>query len=205
MAQGNGQLVMKTHRESRFKGFWSGVLHWVYFVPLRKHTYAWNQFIIWGSFAGGLMCLLGLAIGVWRFSPRARFRQKRQPSHSAYSGMMRWHHYAGLLFGLVSFTWVISGAFSVNPFGMFSSGRGGLTREQREILTGGRLKLESVSVDALRAGKVLAFEPPWRLGIEQHDRAVGEELAHVADQPLLHDRIDARERLVEQHKARSAD
>jgi hypothetical protein len=47
---------------------------------------------------------------------------------------MRWHHYAGLLFGLLSFTFVISGAFSVNPFGMFSGTP--VTREQREAVTG---------------------------------------------------------------------
>jgi hypothetical protein len=129
----------------------SGVLHWVYFTPIRKHTYAWNQFIIWGSFAGGLMCLTGLAIGIWRLSPSGRFRQKRQRSHSPYSGLMRWHHYAGLLFGVVTFTWIISGAFSVNPFGMFSGG-GGLGREDRQALTGGPLTLESVSLEDLRAG-----------------------------------------------------
>lgn len=152
VSEGTGEIIMKTDRASRFKGFWSGVLHWVYFVPLRKNTYAWNQFIIWGSFAGGFMCLIGLATGIWRVSLSARFRQKRQPSHSPYAGLMRWHHYSGLLFGLVSFTWIISGAFSVNPFGMFSSGRGGLNRQQREVLTGGPMKLELATVESLRAG-----------------------------------------------------
>src|SRR5262249_4504403 len=134
VAESTGEIIMKTDRASRFKGFWSGVLHWVYFVPLRKHTYAWNQFIIWGSFAGGVMCLTGLLTGIWRFSSSARFRQRHARSHSPYAGWMRWHHYAGLLFGLFTFTWIISGAFSVNPFNMFSSGRGGLSRQQREIM-----------------------------------------------------------------------
>ena len=65
---------------------------------------------------------------------------------------MRWHHYSGLLFGLISFTWIISGAFSVNPFNMFSSsGRGGLSRDQRDVLTGGPMKLDNASVESLRA------------------------------------------------------
>jgi hypothetical protein len=76
VAENTGEIVMKTDRASRFKGFWSGVLHWVYFTPLRKNGYAWNQFIIWGSFAGGLMCLTGLVAGVWRLSLKARFRQR---------------------------------------------------------------------------------------------------------------------------------
>jgi hypothetical protein len=150
VSEASGEIIMKTDRASRFKGFWSGVLHWVYFVPLRKNGYAWNQFIIWGSFAGAVMCLTGLVAGVWRLSVKARFRQKHQPSHSPYSGLMRWHHYSGLLFGLLSFTWIISGAFSVNPFGMFSSGRGGLSRAERDVLTGGSLKLESASLESLR-------------------------------------------------------
>jgi len=169
VAERTGEIVMKTDRVSRFKGFWSGVLHWVYFTPLRKHTYGWNQFIIWGSFAGGLMCLTGIAVGVWRLSLKARFRRKGQHSHSPYSGLMRWHHYSGLLFGLMTFTWIISGAFSVNPFGMFSSGRGGLSREQRELLTGGRLKLESVTVDGLRAGlaKICEHFMPKQIDVQQ--------------------------------------
>ena len=152
VAENSGEIVMKTTRESRFKGFWSGVLHWVYFVPLRKHTDAWNHFIVWGSFAGGLMCLTGVVAGIWRVSLSGRFRQKDQRSHSPYSGTMRWHHYSGLLFGLVSFTWIVSGGFSVNPFGMFSSGRGGLTLQQRDALTGGPVDFSSLDIEQLRGG-----------------------------------------------------
>ena len=151
VAEGTGDIVMKTDRESRFKGFWSGVLHWVYFVPLRQHGNAWNLFIIWGSFAGGLMCLTGLGIGIWRLSPTRRFRQKRQRSFTPYSGLMRWHHYSGLLFGLVSFTWIISGALSVNPYGIFSRDEG-LSWDQYEIITGGPEDFDSVTLADLRSG-----------------------------------------------------
>jgi hypothetical protein len=149
VSERNGEIVMKTDRESRFWGFWSAVLHWVYFPPLRRQTALWNHFIVWGSFAGAVMCLSGLVIGVWRLSPGARFRQKHNPSHSPYSGWMRWHHYSGLLFGLVSFTWIFSGAMSVNPFG-WSPGTGP-TREQRDALTGGPLSVDGVSLENLRA------------------------------------------------------
>ena len=62
---------------------------------------------------------------------------------------MRWHHYTGLAFGLLSFTLVISGAFSVNPYNMFSGTP--LSREQREIATGGAVSLEPLTLDGLRA------------------------------------------------------
>jgi len=82
---------------------------------------------------------------------------------------MRWHHYSGLLFGLVSFTWIISGAFSVNPFGMFVSGRGGLSRETREALTGGPMKLNSASVESLRAcvAAINAHFAPKEIDVQQ--------------------------------------
>ena len=149
VSERTGEPVMKTDRETRFWGFWSAVLHWVYFPPLRRQTALWNHFIVWGSFAGALMCLTGLVAGIWRISPGARFRQKGVTSHSPYSGWMRWHHYSGLLFGLVSFTWIFSGAMSVNPFG-WSPGTGA-TREQREAVTGGSLKIESITLEKLRA------------------------------------------------------
>src|SRR5690606_15381754 len=57
----------------------------------------------------------------------------------------------------VSFTWVLSGAFSVNPFGMFSGGSG-LDDEQRQVISGGPFDLESLSVDSLEAGIVALTE-----------------------------------------------
>jgi hypothetical protein len=34
---------------------------------------------------------------------------------------MKWHHYAGLLFGVVTFTWAISGMLSLSPFAALGS------------------------------------------------------------------------------------
>jgi hypothetical protein len=170
VSEGSGEIVMKTDRAGRFKGFWSGVLHWVYFPPLRKSGNAWTQFIIWGSVVGGIMCLSGLVAGIWRVSLSKRFRQKGVHSHTPYSGMMRWHHYSGLLFGLVSFTWIISGAISVNPWGLFSAGRGaGLSREDREVLTGGSMKLAGASLESLRAslGAIRKHFEPKEIEVQQ--------------------------------------
>ena len=36
------------------------------------------------------------------------------PSHSPYTGWMKWHHYAGLLFGVFTITWVFSGLVSLD-------------------------------------------------------------------------------------------
>lgn len=195
VSEGSGEIIMKTDRVGRFKGFWSGVLHWVYFPPLRKAGNAWTQFIIWGSVAGGILCLSGLVAGVWRLSLSKRFRQKGHHSHTPYSGLMRWHHYSGLLFGLVSFTWIISGAISVNPWGLFSAGRGaGLTQEDREVLTGGSLNLASASADSLRSSldAIRQHFEPKEIEVQQFRG----RLYMTANRPLADDgpRIDRGQR-----------
>jgi hypothetical protein len=148
ISQQTGEPVMKTYRASRFWGFWGPVLHQFYFTSLRSRNELWNQIILWSCIAGSLMCLTGLVAGIWRFSISGRFRQKSRASHSPYSGWMRWHHYAGLLFGLVTFTWIFSGGLAFNSYGFGSSTSP--TPRQREAATGGALDLTPVTLDGLR-------------------------------------------------------
>jgi hypothetical protein len=145
----SGDVVLRTTRRERFWGYLGPVTHWVYFTPLRKHGSVWSEFIIWSSLIGCVMCLTGLVWGVWRYSPMRRFRLKRVPSQSPYAGMMKWHHYAGLLFGVVTLTWTYSGLLSMGPFNWFSSP--GITAQQREAFTGGPLRVDLLTLDALRA------------------------------------------------------
>jgi hypothetical protein len=83
--------------------------------------------VIWSSLIGCVMCVTGLVWGLVRFSPFGRFRLKRVPAHSPYAGYMKWHHYAGLLFGVITLTWTYSGLLSMGPFNWFEpvGGRGG--------------------------------------------------------------------------------
>ncbi len=142
--------VMKTTRRARVWGYLGAVLHWLYFTPLRRHTDVWAHAIIWLSIAGSVMCLSGLVWGLWRISPSARFRLKRESSHSPYAGMMRWHHYAGLVFGLTTFTWIFSGLMSMTPWD-WSPGNAP-TRPQREAVTGGPLRTAEFTLDRIRRG-----------------------------------------------------
>ena len=98
----SGDVVLRTTARERFWGYLGPVTHWVYFTPLRKNGSVWSEFIIWSSLIGCVMCVTGLVWGLWRYSPRSRFRLKRVPSQSPYSGMLKWHHYAGLLFGVIT-------------------------------------------------------------------------------------------------------
>ncbi len=144
-----GETVMKSTREQRVWGYLGAVLHWIYFTPLRRQSALWNEVIIWSSIAGCLLSLSGLVWGLWRVSVRGIYRLKRIRSHTPYAGWMMWHHYAGLFFGLVTFTWILSGLLSMVPWD-WSPGAAP-TAVQRLAVAGGALRVDLLTLDRLRA------------------------------------------------------
>jgi hypothetical protein len=133
-----GEPVQRTTRSTRRWGYAGAVIHWVYFTPFRVNGPLWSRFIIWSSIVGLVMCLSGLVWGVWQYL-RAR---------SPYAGWMRWHHYAGLLFGAATTTFLFSGLLSMEPWSWHPGT--GPTRQQREAATGGPLRLDQVTVERLQ-------------------------------------------------------
>lgn len=133
VAEATGDVVQKTDASSRFWGYLGPVLHWFYFRPLRwDRAPLWNDLVVYGSLVGCILCVLGLVIGVYRFSITRRF--KRGTSATPYVGWLRWHHYAGLIFGVITLTWTFSGLLTMTPFGWFA--QEGPTREQVEAIRG---------------------------------------------------------------------
>ena len=128
IAEATGEVVQKTDRSSRFWGYVGPVMHWFYFTPLRAgRAPLWNNLIVYGSVVGCLLCVLGLLIGVYRFSLNRRFL--RASSMSPYVGWLRWHHYAGLLFGVITLTWTFSGLLTMTPWDVFPQGPTGVRIE----------------------------------------------------------------------------
>jgi hypothetical protein len=161
VSEGTGEMVLRTTRQERFWGYLGPVTHWVYFTPLRQNGPLWTAVIIWSSLIGCVMCVTGLLWGLLRFSPSARFRLKRQTANSPYAGMMKWHHYAGLLFGVVTLTWTYSGLLSMGPYNWFEP-TGGRGRESRSVGPGERPGLETLTLEGLRAAHaemLRTFEP----------------------------------------------
>jgi hypothetical protein len=153
-----GDVVLRTTRAERFWGYLGPVFHWVYLTPLRRNGYVWSEFIIWSSLIGCVMCLTGIVWGLWRFSPRKRFRLKRISTVSPYAGWMKWHHISGLLFGVVTLTWTYSGLLSMGPFNWFRSAPP--SRAEREASTGGPLKVELLTIESMKAA-VTVIEPSF--------------------------------------------
>jgi hypothetical protein len=153
-----GDVVLRTTRRERFWGYLGPVLHWLYFTPFRQNGPAWSQFVIWSSLIGCVMCVTGIVWGLWRFSPRSRYRLKRVATVSPYAGWMKWHHLAGLLFGVVTLTWAYSGLLSMAPFDWFRSPPPPLA--QREASSGGPLKIEQLTIASMHAA-VAALAPTF--------------------------------------------
>ena len=131
-----GEVEMQTTAGERRWAYAGPVIHWLYFTPLRRHTGAWAETIIWLSIAGCVMCVSGLAWGI------------TVARRSPYGGLMRWHHYAGLIFGATTCTWIFSGLLSMDPWDWHPSTAP--TLEQRDAVAGGPLRVEAITVEALR-------------------------------------------------------
>lgn len=145
-----GEPVMRTTRSSRGVAYVGAVLHWLYFTPLRRHGTVWIQSVIWLSMIGCVLCLSGLVWGVWRWSPSRRFRLRAGDQLTPYAGLMRWHHYAGLIFGLTTFTWTLSGGLSLDPWNWHPPNAA--SAAQRAAVSGGPLQLGLVTVDRMLHG-----------------------------------------------------
>ena len=68
VAANTGEIAMKTDRTSRFWGYAGPVMHWFYFRPLRVRGPLWANLIVYGSLVGCVLCVLGLVIGLYRYS-----------------------------------------------------------------------------------------------------------------------------------------
>jgi hypothetical protein len=84
---------------------------------------------MWIAGLGCVLALAGIVIGVMHF------KRSRLP----YSGLMRWHYVTGLVFGVLTLTWVFSGLLSMEPWAWTE--RDGLNRGLRQALSGGPVDL----------------------------------------------------------------
>ena len=62
---------------------------------------------------------------------------------------MRWHHYAGSIFGATTCTWIFSGLLSMDPWDWHPSTAP--TVEQRDAVAGGPLRVDLLTLEAMRS------------------------------------------------------
>jgi hypothetical protein len=152
-----GQVMLRTTAHGRRWAYAGAVLHWLYFTPFREHATVWLQTMIWVSILGCVMTLTGLLWGIWCVAwPRRRESHGEERAWSPYAGLMRWHHYVGLVFGCVTFTWILSGCLSLEPFSWHPGTTP--TAEQQAAVAGAPYRIRGISVEDL--GRVLTALSP---------------------------------------------
>jgi hypothetical protein len=117
-----GEVVQATTQSDRFWAYLGAIPHWLYFTPLRSNGLEWTRVVVWTSGIGTIAAILGLAVGVWMYSPSKRYRIAGTATSIPYTGQKRWHTIFGLVFGVVAATWAFSGLLSMDPFPSLTSG-----------------------------------------------------------------------------------
>jgi uncharacterized iron-regulated membrane protein len=119
VSSATGEVVLFTTANQRFWNWLGAIPHWFYISALRTNGPLWSQIVIWTSILGGFLTVIGLTLGI------SQFKRGAGGKLSPYRGWFYWHHVLGLVFGIVTLSWVVSGTISMNPFGFLEGGGGG--------------------------------------------------------------------------------
>ncbi|HEV7448563.1 MAG TPA: PepSY domain-containing protein [Steroidobacteraceae bacterium] len=114
-----GQVLQKTRGAERAWNWCGAVLHWIYFTPLRKSWFAWNEVVWWLSLVALLASVAGTWLGIHRF---LKTRATGRAGWSPFRGWMRWHHVLGLFASIIVLAWIFSGWLSMDHGRLFSKG-----------------------------------------------------------------------------------
>ncbi len=169
ISEKSNDIVQKTDRRGRILAISGYVLHNLFFF--RQRTW-WTPLLDFIAWAAMLMAVTGIIVGIWRVALKPRFRHKGALSYTPYSGWMKWHHYAGLIFGLFSISWILSGMIPISTFPIpgwtevskrvesngdgfimgnpVISARSKMTKDMARAITGGPLNLQPLKVESLR-------------------------------------------------------
>lgn len=175
-----GEVVRDATRTERTWGWVGAWLHWLYLFRGGVLNPWWTDIVIGLAIAGSVAALSGLVVGVWRWRLRGTYRSGRRTPYA--EPVARWHHVLGLAGGVLAFTWVLSGLFSMNPWQVFDAPG---PKPDRAAYAGGPLQAEAAPdpsrlLAALAAQGVAVREVTWH-------RVGGEHLAlaHGAGRPRL--------------------
>jgi PepSY-associated TM region len=122
---------------------WFGTVpHWFYFKWLYQRSEAWLAVAVATTSMGTFLALTGIVLGVYQLRPR---KNREAWSPSPHRGVSKWHHLAGIFFGLIVLTWTFSAILeNVGESNSPRSGQGALAR-------GGALRWEAIRLTEAEA------------------------------------------------------
>src|SRR5579862_3119896 len=169
ISEKSSDIIQKTTRKGRILAISGYILHNLFFFRQRTWWTPMLDFIAWTAM---LMAATGIVLGIWRVALKPRFRHKGVLSYTPYSSWMKWHHYAGLIFGLFSISWVLSGMIPISTFPIAGwtdvskrvesngegfimgnpviSPRSTMTQDMARAITGGPLNLQPIEVRSIQ-------------------------------------------------------
>jgi hypothetical protein len=155
ISSSTGHAVQITTARERFWNWLGSVPHWLYFTELRRRASLWIWVVIATSLIGSFLAATGITIGVRQliYRPPGRW--------SPYQGFKLWHHIAGLVFGILALTWVLSGLLSMNPWGWLEGAGAQLERAQlrgKAKPTGAQLKTALAAIARTQRSDVVSLE-----------------------------------------------
>jgi len=113
VSPGKATVAVVTTSRSRTLAWLGTIPHWFYFDALRANQPFWYALVVWSAGIGSVLALLGLGLGITQFRKVRPFKLQRA---IPYGGAMRWHYITGVVFGVITLTWVFSGLLSMEPF-----------------------------------------------------------------------------------------
>lgn len=102
-----GSIVQKTNRKSRWLGRVGAIPHWIYFKQLHRKANLRKHVVLGIGIISWLACLSGLVVGCFRLNRNDKNRISGITIYKKW--WYKWHHILGFVFGLVMFTFVLSG------------------------------------------------------------------------------------------------
>ena len=188
VSEKSNDIVQKTDRRSRILAFSGYIIHNLFFFRQRTWWTPLLDFIAWTAM---LMVATGAVVGIWRVALKPRFRHKGVLSYTPYSSWMKWHHYAGLVFGFFSISWILSGMIPISTFPIpgwtnvskrvesngegfimgtpVISPRSTMTKAMARAITGGPLNLQPIQLENMKKaiGKIQEKFAPKELELIQ--------------------------------------
>jgi Peptidase propeptide and YPEB domain len=134
-----GHVFGTADRLTRFTTWCGTVPHWLYFIWLYQHRGLWTWLNIILPATAVIISLTGIILGLQQVFP---LRHRQDWRISRYNGVSKWHHVAGLVFGVMVFTWTLSGVLE-----MFGGGN-----EPRDM------QAEAVRAGPIRRGAIQITE-----------------------------------------------